>query len=377
MGGLRAGAAVHVGLNLVFLVPGETGGMEIYARELARRLAARADLRVTAFVSRAAAGFAEAETQVLDVDPRNRAEWVRGEQQHLPRAADRAGCDVVHSLASTAPWHGKAARVTTIHDLNYKLVPDTHFGLRGLGMRLLVPAAARRSHRLIAISESTRHDLVAHLKVPAAKIDVVPQGAAPPGPATPERQLRERLGLGERPVVLSASAKRPHKNVGRLLDALGGIPPERRPLLVVPGYPTPYEAELRERAQQAGVAADVVWPAWLDDADLEGLYALAACVAFPSLYEGFGLPVVEAMLRGVPVACSDRSSLPEVAGDAALLFDPEDTGAIRAALERLLGDATLREQLIERGRERAARFTWERTADGTAATYARALSQRA
>jgi glycosyltransferase involved in cell wall biosynthesis len=244
-------------------------------------------------------------------------------------------------------------------------------------MRLLVPAAARRSHRLIAISQSTRRDLVEHLKVPAAKIDVVPQGAAPPGPATPERQLRERLGLGERPVVLSASAKRPHKNVGRLLDALGGIPPERRPLLVVPGYPTPYEAELRERAQQAGVAADVVWPAWLDDADLEGLYALAACVAFPSLYEGFGLPVVEAMLRGVPVACSDRSSLPEVAGDAALLFDPEDTGAIRAALERLLGDATLREQLIERGRERAARFTWERTADGTAATYARALSQRA
>jgi glycosyltransferase involved in cell wall biosynthesis len=368
---------VHVGLNLVFLVPGETGGMETYARELARRLAARDDLRVTAFVSRAAAGFAEADVQVLDVDPRNRAEWVRGEQQHLPRAADRAGCDVVHSLASTAPWHGKAARVTTIHDLNYKLVPDTHFGLRGLGMRLLVPAAARRSHRLIAISQSTRRDLVEHLKVPAAKIDVVPQGAAPPGPATPEPQLRARLGLGDRPVILSASAKRPHKNVGRLLDALGGIPPERRPLLVVPGYPTPYEAELRERAQAAGVAADVVWPAWLDDADLEGLYALATLVAFPSLYEGFGLPVLEAMLRGVPVACSDRSSLPEVAGDAALLFDPEDANAIRAALERLLGDAALRADLVAKGRERARHFTWERTADGTAAAYARALSQRA
>ena len=368
---------MHVGLNLVFLVPGETGGMEVYARELARRLTARDDMRVTAFVSRAAADFAEAETQVLDVDPRHRVEWVRGEQQHLPRAAGRAGCDVVHSLASTAPWHGRAARVTTIHDLNYKLVPDTHFGLRGLGMRLLVPAAARRSHRLIAISESTRDDLVAHLKVPAAKIDVVPQGAAPPGPATPEPELRARLGLGDRPVVLSASAKRPHKNVARLLDALAGIPAERRPLLVVPGYPTPYEAELREHARRAGVDADVAWPAWLDDADLEGLYAVAACVAFPSLHEGFGLPVVEAMLRGVPVACSDRSSLPEVAGDAALLFDPEDTDAIRTALERLLGDAGLRAELARRGRERAERFTWERTADGTAAAYARALSQRA
>ncbi|HKG63826.1 MAG TPA: glycosyltransferase family 1 protein [Solirubrobacteraceae bacterium] len=367
---------MHVGLNLVFLVPGETGGMEVYARELARRLAARDDLRVTAFVSRAAAGFAEADAQVLDVDPRNRVEWVRGEQQHLPRAADRARCDVVHSLASTAPWHGKATRVTTIHDLNYKLVPDTHFGLRGLGMRLLVPAAARRSHRLIAISQSTRRDLVEHLKVPGAKIDVVPQGAAPPGPATPEPQLRARLGLGDRPVILSASAKRPHKNVGRLLDALGGIPPGRRPLLVVPGYPTPYEAELRERARTAGVAADVIWPAWLDDADLEGLHALATLVAFPSLSEGFGLPVLEAMLRGVPVACSDRSSLPEVAGDAALLFDPEDTDAIRAALERLLGDAVLRADLIAKGRERAKHFTWERTADGTAAAYARALSSQ-
>jgi len=120
-----------------------------------------------------------------------------------------------------------------------------------------------------------------------------------------------------------------------------------------------------------------VWPAWLDAADLEGLYAVATLVVFPSLHEGFGLPVLEAMVRGVPVACSDRSSLPEVAGDAALLFDPEDTGAIRAAIERLLADPAERERLIRRGRERAAGFTWERTAELTAATYERALAQRA
>jgi glycosyltransferase involved in cell wall biosynthesis len=194
--------------------------------------------------------------------------------------------------------------------------------------------------------------------------------------ATPEAELRTRLSLGDRPVVLSPSAKRPHKNLARLLHALAAIAPARRPRLVIPGYPTPYEAELRALASTLGIAADVRMPAWVPAADLEGLYALAAAVVFPSLYEGFGLPVLEAMARGVPVACSNRSSLPEVAGEAALLFDPEDVDAIRAATERLLDDAELRERLRAAGREQAARFSWERTAQLTVESYGRALAAR-
>jgi glycosyltransferase involved in cell wall biosynthesis len=373
---------VHVALNLVYLVPGETGGMETYARELVPRLAERTGLRVTCLVNREAAevgGGPWGEVcplEVLPVRARNRVEWVRGEQQYVPRVAARIGADVVHSLASTAPLWGRAARVTTIHDLNYMVVPEAHFGVRGLGMRALVPAAARRSRRIIVDAASTKRDLIERLGTPSEKIDVVPLGVGQEPAVEPVDTvaLRAKLGLGERLVALSVSAKRPHKNIARLLDALAAMAPDRRPALVVPGSPTPYEAELRAHAQRVGVTADVVWPAWLSAAELEGLYALATLVVFPSLYEGFGLPVLEAMARGVPVATSNRASLPEVAGDAALLFDPEDVDAIRAAIEHLLADAGERERLRAVGYERARAFTWERTAELTAAVYERALS---
>ena len=141
-------------------------------------------------------------------------------------------------------------------------------------------------------------------------------------------------------------------------------------MLVLPGYPTPHEAELKARAAYLGVRA--VFPAWVSAEDLEGLYAEAAAFVFPSLAEGFGLPVLEAMARGVPVACSDASSLPEVAGDAALLFDPRDPRAIADAISRLL-DPAVAERLRAAGRARVAQFTWERCADLTAAAYERTL----
>jgi len=370
---------LHVGLNLVYLVPGETGGMETYARELVPRLAAIEGVRLTAFVSRAAGDVALPDgvtRMVVPVDARNRVGWVRGEQQHLPRLAARARCDLVHSLASTAPLHGRFARVTTIHDLHYKLMPDAHFGMRGLGMRVLVPAAARRSQRIIAVSHQTADDLVAHLRTPREKIDVVWQGVSPPDrtSAVSAETLRERLGLGDRPILLCVAAKRPHKNLARLLQAHARLAPARRPVLVLPGYETPHEAQLAAQVQALRTAQDVRMPHWVSAQELEGLYAAATAFVFPSLHEGFGLPVLEAMARGVPVATSGRSALAEVAGDAAVLFDPEDVDAIVAALERVLGDSAQRARLREAGLARAAQFTWEQTAVGTVAAYERALA---
>jgi glycosyltransferase involved in cell wall biosynthesis len=374
---------MHIGLNLIFLVPGETGGMEVAARELIPALVAAAPprLRFTAFVNRetAAAGdgpWGELLPAVtVPVNARDRVQWVLGEQTLLPILAARDGVGLMHSMASTAPLWGRFRRVVTVHDLIYARFPEAHAGVRDKGMQVLVPWAVRRSDRVIADSQSTREDLMALLGVEPERIDVVPLGLGTVRRQEPlaERDVRARFELGERRVVLSLSAKRPHKNLLALIGALARIPAEDRPVLVMPGYPTAHEAELRGRAGALGVSDDVRFPAWVSNAELEGLWSIARAFVFPSLYEGFGLPVLEAMARGVPVACSNASSLTEVAGHAALLFDPHEEREIAAALRRLLEDEALCERLRALGVAQAAQFTWERTARLTLDSYARAL----
>jgi glycosyltransferase involved in cell wall biosynthesis len=375
---------MHVGLNLVYLVPGETGGMETYARGLVPALASAApSIDITAFINREAADRdldlgSGVRTVVVPVDARNRLEWVRGEQLSLPRLGKRERIDLLHSLGSTAPARGKFARVTTIHDLIYHRFPEAHFGLRTLGMRILVPLAARRSDRIIADSKSTATDIERFLNVRSEKIDVIPLGFAVPPQAVVEGErepeVRRRWDLGERSLVLTLSAKRPVKNLVRLLEALALVAPERRPVLMMPGYPTLYEQELRKRAHELGLEDDIRMPGWIPADQVEGLWRIATCFVFPSLYEGFGLPVLEAMSRGVPVACSDRSSLPEVAGNAARFFNPERPSEIAGALEELLSDERGRAELVRLGFEQARRFTWAEAARLTVASYERALS---
>ena len=236
---------IHVGLNLIFLVPGETGGMEVYARELIPALLAQAPegMRFTAFINReaAAAGggpWGELLPAVtVPVSARNRVQWVLGEQALLPRLAARAGVDLVHSMASTAPVWGRFRRVVTVHDLIYARFPEAHAGIRDRGMKVLVPWAARRSDRVIADSQSTREDLMALLGVPDGRIDVVPLGLGTVQRAVPlsEREVRARFDLGERTIVLSLSAKRPHKNLLALIGALARLPPEQPAAARAPG----------------------------------------------------------------------------------------------------------------------------------------------
>jgi glycosyltransferase involved in cell wall biosynthesis len=293
----------------------------------------------------------------------------------LPKLARKAGVDVLHSLASTAPARGSFARVVTIHDVIFRIHPEAH-GWRTAALRLLIPLAARRSHRIIAPSQSTQRDLHTYLHVPKSKIDVVPNGIGFPPAAerADEQEVRGRYALGSRPYVLTVSLKRPNKNLERLLDAVALIPPERRPLLVLAGHATRYQERLRVHARRLGIEADARFLDWVPAEELETLYRSATAFVFPSVYEGFGLPVLEAMTRGVPVACSNRGALAEVADDAALLFDPFEPRSIAAAIERLLSDPAERDRLRDAGRANAARFSWSETAVKTIACYERALA---
>lgn len=374
---------MKVALNLVYLVPGETGGMETYARELIPRLADIDGVDLLCIVNRETWGspgpWGEAcECVLAPVKATNRVEWVAGEQLHVPRIASAAGSTLVHSLASTSPLWGPQVRVTTIHDLNFMMIPDAHFGVRGVGMRILVPAAARRSSRIIVDASSTKEDLEMQLGVDPSKVDVVPLGVSPPGefPADPPPELTEVQSTG-RPIVLIPGAKRPHKNAVTAFAALALMGEAERPQLVITGYSTPYEVQLMEEARARGVEDFVTITDNLSAEGMEALYSAASVVAVVSRYEGFGLPILEAMQRGVPVVASDRSSLPEVAGGAALLVDPDSASSVAGALSILLRDPEAAKRAREAGLLRAADFTWDRTALMTATSYERALGASA
>jgi len=250
----------------------------------------------------------------------------------------------------------------TVHDLSFLRYPD-HFVpklVRYLGR--VVPRSVARADRVLADSEATRADLIRLLGVPPERVEVLYSGVDPrfrPEPEPGERErLQARYGVGERPYVLSVGTLQPRKNYVRLIRAFAHLRPDLY-LVIAGGRGWLYEEVLAE-AERHPDRVRVL--GFVDEADLPALYRGAALFVFPSLYEGFGLPVLEAMACGVPVVCSNSSSLPEVAGEAALLVDPHDEEGLAEAMRRALEDEGARRRMIARGLERAAGFTWERAA---------------
>jgi glycosyltransferase involved in cell wall biosynthesis len=271
-------------------------------------------------------------------------------------------------LPPRGPW----ALVTTVHDLVPLRFPALVPARHRWAVRCLLGGALRRAARVIAVSEATRAELLARYRLPAARVAVVPEAAAsqftpPTAPAV--AAVRARYGLAH-PYVLFVGFLEPKKNLGTLLEAVARL--RRRGAwggteLVIVGAPG-WGADPAARAQALGLEGTVRLLGPVPDADLPALYAGALAFAFPSLWEGFGLPVLEAMASGAPVAASNRGALPEITAGAALLAEPEPE-AFAEALGELVGDAALRERLRSAGLARAAAFSWERTARETLAIY--------
>ncbi len=369
-----------IAFNLLFLVPGDTGGLESYARRLVPELVRQGDeFRFMAVTSSDAANWRGLEefdipVTILPVHAHRREQWVFGEQILLPRELRRAGASLLHNLGATGPLRGSTPMVTTTHDMIYHRIPEAEQGLRGRGMRALVPRVARRSRAVITSSESAADDIAQIAGVPREGISVIPIAAGEPT-VTPlaAAAVRAAVGATDRQLVLYPTAVRPHKNIAGLLRALAQIDPTQRPVVAIPGYETTHAVELRRLAAELGVEDDVRLLGWVSVEMLEGLFAAADALVFPSRYEGFGLPILEAMQRRLPVVCSRVSSMPEVAGDSAEYFDPSDSAEIAAAMMRVLGDSELRSRMAERGVQRAKDFSWSSAASGTLAVYRRLL----
>ena len=303
------------------------------------------------------------------INPRVRIPW---EQLIAPALLRASGADIFHGVHSVVPLSCPVPSVVTIHDLAFIRFPQTFRAYNRAYLDFATRMSARRAARILVVSEHTKREVVGMLGVPAERVIVTPNAARdhfrPPVSAA-LNAFRARHHLPER-FVLYVGTLEPRKNLTTLLDAYAEV--SRRfpdvPLLVGGGKGWLYDA-IFERLDTLGLRDKVTFVGYLDEDELPFWYAAATVFVFPSIYEGFGMPPLEAMACGTPVVTSNTSSLPEVVGDAGLMVDPHSADALADALTRVLNDRELHADLAERGLRRATTFTWRTTAERTLRAY--------
>ncbi len=301
------------------------------------------------------------------------------QQWVIPRLLRQLQADLYHSAYYLMPYAPGVPTLLTLYDLIPIYFPE-HSTLRARRLfRLTTTLALRAARYALAISEATRRDFLERFAASSERVMAIPLAADPrfvPQPPDVVAALRARYRLPEK-FVLYVGSNKPHKNLTRLVEAWAAVQAEAPDYtLVIAGAWLPQHPEPQERAGALQIANRIRWLGPLPDSDLPALYTAADVFVFPSLYEGFGLPVIEALACGTPVACANTSSLPEVAGNVAVLFDPLQVESIAAALRQLLHDEPLRAELRRRGPAQAARFSWVRTAQETLAVYRRVVAFR-
>lgn len=300
------------------------------------------------------------------------------QQWAIPRLLKELGADLYHSAYYLMPYRPGVPAVLTVYDLIPLLFPRQSSRRARLLFRWATHLALRAVHCCVAISEATRQDLIQHFRIAPDRVVYVPLAADPtfaPQPASSINRVRQAYGLPDR-YVLYLGSNKPHKNLVRLVEAWARLQPSPAVLVIAGAWDQRYP-EARQRATALGLEHSVRFLGPVPEGDLPALYAAAIVFAFPSLYEGFGLPVLEAMACGTPVVCSNTSSLPEVAGNAALYFDPCNVEMIAGSLDRVLADPELCSHLCELGFIRASQFLWERTAQQALELYRKLISDLA
>jgi glycosyltransferase involved in cell wall biosynthesis len=288
--------------------------------------------------------------------------------------------DVLH-VQFTAPPAAPCPVVVSIHDLSFEHLPQTFKRRSRMQLRMTVRRSARSASQIISLSNHARDDIIATYNVNPEKVTVIPLAApAHFAPVTDNNELErvKQTYAIDSPYILCVGSVQPRKNLTRLLQAYSLLrrdrPEGKLPKLVVAGkYAWLFEETLRT-IDQLGLSGSVIMTGYVPEADLPALYSGALCFVYPSYFEGFGLPPLEAMKCGAPVVVGNQTSLPEVAGDAAIMFDPFDVADIAAAIKKVISDEALRATLKTRGLERAKLFDWQHTARQTLEVYKKAAN---
>ncbi len=364
----------------------QAGIGRIIRGQVAALIAAAADLDLRLFVvgrvDEAERRQAPLPLHTTLLDERNMVRLWHRLDMPLPRVEWFTGgpLDLLHATDFVLPPTKARRKLVTVHDLAFLFYPDAAMPSLHHYLNVVVPRSVRRADALVADSYHTAQDLNEQWQVPLERITVV-QGAVDHAHFRPVHdpqqlaEVRQRYGMGERPYILALSRLEPRKNFVRLIEAFAAAREEARlpHQLVIGGRKGWLYESIFARVQELGLAKDILFPGFIAEADLPALYSGAAFFAYPSLYEGFGLPIVEAMACGAPVLTSDNSCLPEAGGPGAIYVRAEDVNSIAEGIVRLATDAALAAQLAAAGREHAAHFTWEHSAQQLLSAYHKLL----
>lgn len=371
--------ALHIGVNAHLLSLDEgyrSAGINWYIYNLLNHLpGADPSIAYTVFVGdRRYSGVPGTELRYSRLPTQSPTMRILWEQAAQPRAARRAGVDLVHDPAFVGARFSRCPFVVTVHDLSFLLYPRNFRAFNRLYLTYMTRLSVQKARRVLAVSESTKQDLVRHYGLSPNKIDTVHNGVDDtyhPLPADQVAAFRAKRGLPDE-FMLFVGTLEPRKNVVTLIEAYAQLSGTRPPLMLVGGRGWLYD-ETFARIETLDLSDEVHFVGYVPAEELRWWYSAATLFVYPSLYEGFGLPPLEAMACGTPVITSQASSLPEVVGDAALLVKPTDTKALTASMARALADPGLREEMQATGLVQAKKFSWQKTAAQTVTSYRQAI----